>query len=66
MEAGGPPMSRLLGVGSKSSFKIHSTLLVHLRKPPAYNSLLPTRDTLASIAAPAKLLRMLNEFGTRE
>ena len=57
VDASGPPLLCLLGVGSENEFKVRARLSAHLREPPVYISLFPPRDTLASIAAASKQLR---------
>jgi SAM-dependent methyltransferase len=54
IDADGPPMLCLLGVGSENEFKVRAKLTAHLHQPPVYISLFPPRDTLASIAAASK------------
>lgn len=56
LDAGGPPILCLLGVGSENEFKVRAKLSAHLHQPPVYISLFPPRDTLASVAAASKLL----------
>ena len=57
VDAGGPPLLCLLGVGSENEFKVSAKLSAHLREPPVYISLFPPRDTLASVATALKQLR---------
>jgi len=54
VDANGPPMLCLLGVGAENEFKVRARLSAHLGQQPLYISLFPPRDTLATIARASK------------